>query len=481
MGIREAVLAWPSAWRRPSHRMDETGASEVVQNEAFDEAVDLSESDSVESPDEDEDQSEMSQEDEEEKSENDLVMNRSFDEAIELSPSASSVSGAQSHKNSPPVAQEEDSSSDSDEDEDDDGEAESPDPDKTGSPEATGVGKIEDGYDPAEFEDMECSEEIRELFSYITRYSAHNIELDQILRPFIPDFIPAVGDIDAFLKIPRPDGKVDDLGLTHLAEATLIQSDATIIEMELRAQTKKADLGAQKVSSIANAQANVPQIKKWIQSVDELHSSKPATEVLYQQPMPDIEALMQVWPAQFEEELERTPLPPSNIDVSLEEYAKIICAIFGVPVKDNVIPSLHVLFTLFSEFNQNQHFNREMDQRSPGSQSGNGMEMTDGVPMMGMTVVGQQMPLSPNQQMQQQMQQLSPMYNQQQQQGGMGGYEQQAYEQQQSAYGGAVGMREEFGQPNSSLIARPNTMARAQAHQDYAYANAVGQREQLEP
>jgi hypothetical protein len=26
-------------------------------------------------------------------------------------------------------------------------------------------------------------------------------------RPFIPDFIPAVGDIDAFIRVPRPDGQ----------------------------------------------------------------------------------------------------------------------------------------------------------------------------------------------------------------------------------------------------------------------------------
>lgn len=33
-------------------------------------------------------------------------------------------------------------------------------------------------------------------------YSAQSIELEHSLKPFIPDFIPAVGDIDAFLKVP---------------------------------------------------------------------------------------------------------------------------------------------------------------------------------------------------------------------------------------------------------------------------------------
>jgi Intraflagellar transport complex B protein 46 C terminal len=33
------------------------------------------------------------------------------------------------------------------------------------------------------------------------RYATQNIDLDYRLQPFIPDFIPAVGDIDAFIKV----------------------------------------------------------------------------------------------------------------------------------------------------------------------------------------------------------------------------------------------------------------------------------------
>ena len=396
--------------------MDEE-QTEKVDNEAFDEAVDLSESESVDSPDEDEGEEEQSMMSNDEMVEGDVeqVMNRSFDEAIELSPSASSVSGVMSQAagNSPPVMpqQDESSSSDSDDDDDDDDDQQDDSAPQGTMNEAGGgtAGVIEGGYDAKDYEDLDCSDEIKELFSYISRYTAHNIELEHSLKPFIPDFIPAVGDIDAFLKIPKPNGLVDDIGLTHLGEAALVQSDPTIIEMELRAMTKKADLHAQSVSSITDAQHNVPQIKKWIESVEELHTSKPATEVVYKHPMPDIEALMQVWPAKFEEELERTvslfpncctllskldqfhcsspsvhlpllditlsvavchkscidlfwlqPLPPANLDCSLDEYARVICAMFGIPCRDSTIPSLHVLFTLFSEFNQNQHFNQNM-------------------------------------------------------------------------------------------------------------------------
>lgn len=39
----------------------------------------------------------------------------------------------------------------------------------------------------------------------LLRYSPQMIDLEHKLKPFIPDFIPAVGDIDAFLKVQHLD------------------------------------------------------------------------------------------------------------------------------------------------------------------------------------------------------------------------------------------------------------------------------------
>ncbi|XP_022236410.1 uncharacterized protein LOC106476969 isoform X3 [Limulus polyphemus] len=56
-------------------------------------------------------------------------------------------------------------------------------------------------YDSADYEHLRVSVEVKELFQSISRYNTQTIELDHKLKPFIPDFIPAVGDIDAFLKV----------------------------------------------------------------------------------------------------------------------------------------------------------------------------------------------------------------------------------------------------------------------------------------
>jgi len=72
--------------------------------------------------------------------------------------------------------------------------------------------------------------------------------------------------------------------------------------------------------------------------------------------MPDIETLMDVWPEEFESLLDSVSLPPPELDLSLLEYVKTLCAILDIPVYDNPIESLHLMFSLFIEFRNNPHF-----------------------------------------------------------------------------------------------------------------------------
>lgn len=45
------------------------------------------------------------------------------------------------------------------------------------------------------------SDEMSELFQYISRYKPQEHELEIELKPFIPEYIPTIGDIDAFIKV----------------------------------------------------------------------------------------------------------------------------------------------------------------------------------------------------------------------------------------------------------------------------------------
>ena len=60
------------------------------------------------------------------------------------------------------------------------------------------------------------------------------------MKPFVPDYVPAVGDVDEFVKVPRPDGRPDELGIRVLDEPAARQSDATVLSLRLRHANKQA-------------------------------------------------------------------------------------------------------------------------------------------------------------------------------------------------------------------------------------------------
>merc|ERR1719217_728848 len=161
------------------------------------------------------------------------------------------------------------------------------------------------------------------------------------------------------IKMPRPDGELSDLGTTRLDEPTLNPSDPSILDLQLRSLSKNQDLQPMEVRSIENAEKNPKEIDNWVKRIDDLNRSKPAPTVQYSRRMPDIEQLMQVWPAEFEEFLQTNPLPElSELELELPDYIKLIASILDVPVYNQITETLHVIFTLYSEFKSNQHFSK---------------------------------------------------------------------------------------------------------------------------
>lgn len=180
-------------------------------------------------------------------------------------------------------------------------------------------------YDPSEYEHLQVSKELKELFQHIRRYTPQTIELDTKLKPFIPEYIPAVGDIDAFLKTTLPDGKSETLGLNVLDEPWTKQSDPTVLDLQLRTLAKQTTIKPMTVHNIANPEAQVKEMDNWIDNISELHRQKPATNVHYTKNMPDIEQLMQEWPGGFEEALKDLDLPNADLNCDLAQFTDIIC------------------------------------------------------------------------------------------------------------------------------------------------------------
>eukprot|EP00758_Cryptobia_borreli_P010515 Tbor_TRINITY_DN5575_c1_g2::TRINITY_DN5575_c1_g2_i1::g.13931::m.13931/K19682/IFT46; intraflagellar transport protein 46 len=222
---------------------------------------------------------------------------------------------------------------------------------------AAQAGKGADVYNPADYAylNSKLPRDVVELFGLIENYQPLEMELPAKFRPFIPDYIPCVGDMDTFCKIPRPDGYPDNFGLVVVDEPSSKQSNPAVVKISLAHSSKLAPK-ATFVHSLQNAHQKPEEIDRWVKDIQNI-DKKPLTTVNYSRPMPSIDQLLQEWPQEFEELLTSDiQFPPHNIDLDIAQYVRLLCAILDIPVYENIIESLHVMFTLYLEFRQNQHF-----------------------------------------------------------------------------------------------------------------------------
>lgn len=206
--------------------------------------------------------------------------------------------------------------------------------------------------------DVPSSPELAQLFGLITNFQPPPIEITPHFKPFLPDLVPAIGAIDAFIKVPRPDDEVEPLGLTVLDEPTIGCSDPQIIKMQLREKygIVSNTEGDGYIGFIEDLDNNQKALDTFLENYEEMIRDRPAPSIVYSYKMPDLNDLLLEWPQELDKAIQQIPLPTADMDLTIEEYAKIICAFLDIPVKGNVIESLHVFFTLFMMFEENQHF-----------------------------------------------------------------------------------------------------------------------------
>lgn len=211
-------------------------------------------------------------------------------------------------------------------------------------------------FDPREYENVDAPKEIKELMQYISRYTPQQIPIEYKLRIFIPDYIPAVGDIDAFLKVipPEPINKSTgqslntfskSLGLQVVDEPCGQQSDGVLLQMRFRSIFPKA---LETPSAVAKSPKD---IERWVNEIQTLHINQPSHNVLQlSRKMPEIDALMSEWPEQMEKVLDTIGFPPTTLDCSLSEYCTIVSSLFDIPInnRQSHMDYITMLYTLFS-------------------------------------------------------------------------------------------------------------------------------------
>lgn len=172
----------------------------------------------------------------------------------------------------------------------------------------------------------------------------------------MPDFIPAVGDIDAFLKVvpPKPFSAtskvnefIDRLGLDILDEPCGNQSEAALLHMKLRSISTSNTRKPVPPPSISKSSKD---IEKWISEVQTLHANQPYPMVTQNKLTPDIDSLMIEWPQKMEHILNTVGFPNAQLNCSLKFYIELMCGLLDIPLPptNNQVDYLLALSTLFN-------------------------------------------------------------------------------------------------------------------------------------
>merc|ERR1711976_1144624 len=225
-----------------------------------------------------------------------------------------------------------------------------------------------EGYNPKDYMNLNVAPDVKQLFGYITNYTPQVTEIDTMLKPFIPEYIPTVGEVDAYLKIPKPDGQPETLGLYQIDEPALNQTKKSEMDYIIKEFYMGETTELEKVHSIENAHKNPKEISSWIQTIDGHQAKKSAPTVIYSNKMPEIDNLLEPWHHDFERVINEIPLPTEGLtDVPMDFLVKFACAMLDIPVHpgsdNNLIESLHLMFTMYSGLRENQHFQQNQEEK----------------------------------------------------------------------------------------------------------------------
>ncbi|KAL7747336.1 hypothetical protein RI367_007238 [Sorochytrium milnesiophthora] len=247
-------------------------------------------------------------------------------------------------------------------------------------------------------------EDLQSLFGLVTQYKPEPIELPTVLHCFLPDYIPAIGDLEAMIKIPTPafysDGSKPadpQLGLVIVDEPSSKQSDPAVLHYSLRTVAKASLSSSSDKASVVHAldlagpdsASSKRQLDDWIESTSSGDwGTARITSFAPTKRYSDPDLLMDAWDAELEPviatEVESGGFSIADIDLSLAQCAQLTCALLDIPChatsspdkspsrngkgapaavssSKSLIESLHVLFDLYAGFNQNAHFVSGMD------------------------------------------------------------------------------------------------------------------------
>ena len=92
--------------------------------------------------------------------------------------------------------------------------------------------------------------------------------------------------------MPKPSGEKEDLGINQLDEPALNCEDKTVLELKYVQVKNVVRAVPMQVDSIEGADKKSKEVNRWINSVQDLHKTRPPPTVNYSKQMPDFDILM---------------------------------------------------------------------------------------------------------------------------------------------------------------------------------------------
>lgn len=227
--------------------------------------------------------------------------------------------------------------------------------------------ELELSIKPEYWENLAVNQELKDLFPHILKYTPQSIDTPYRLQPFIPDFVPSVGDVDAFLKVtipplskPQRQQEIDEylhkMGIYLLDEPSGEQSEPSLLNMKLRSVLTGSGSNARSASASLIPTAKSPkEIDKWINEVEKLHMTQTVNDI---QPRKEIEPLLINWPRSYADASEAVQQAYQQCleDEDIARYVRTLCQQFEVegPVETQVhyIMNVQTLFALYLAANQ---------------------------------------------------------------------------------------------------------------------------------
>ena len=106
--------------------------------------------------------------------------------------------------------------------------------------------------------------------------------------------------------MPKPDGQKEDLGIAQLDEPALNCEDKTVLELKYVQSKNVVHSAPLSVDSIEQADKKPKEISRWINSMQDLHKTRPPQTVSYSKQMPDFDQLMSEMSPEMEYALKET-------------------------------------------------------------------------------------------------------------------------------------------------------------------------------